>query len=167
MLIIACLSSAVGNTSASSIPPKPCPSTSLQHHTILRRRRPPPPPSTTPTRTKAAPMGRSRTSTTMSTLTPLALLLLACSAGAFMLPPRTAYSTRVHSSKSVRRPTPSRISQTENFRDAKELSRKFVDDYQHLHQNNGGEKKRVAIFGGGLSGLACAKYVSLVILCRQ
>jgi hypothetical protein len=107
-------------------------------------------------------MGRSRTGTTMSTLTPLALLLLACSAGAFMLPPRTAYSTRVHSSKSVRRPTPSRISQTENFRDAKELSRKFVDDYQHLHQNNGGEKKRVAIFGGGLSGLACAKYVSFV-----
>lgn len=99
-------------------------------------------------------------------MAPLALLLLVCSAGAFVHPtttkyPTTKYSTVLHSSKSVRRPTPSRISQTGNFQDAKALSRKFIDDYHQLRQNNtGGEKKRVAIFGGGLSGLACAKYLS-------
>eukprot|EP00571_Detonula_confervacea_P009597 CAMPEP_0172316566 /NCGR_PEP_ID=MMETSP1058-20130122/28686_1 /TAXON_ID=83371 /ORGANISM="Detonula confervacea, Strain CCMP 353" /LENGTH=599 /DNA_ID=CAMNT_0013030905 /DNA_START=65 /DNA_END=1864 /DNA_ORIENTATION=+ len=94
------------------------------------------------------------------------LLLLALSAGknvdAFMNPSTAQYSTKLHSSasSSVRRPTPSRISETENFREAKELSQKFVADGELLQKNNGSEKKRVAIFGGGLSGLACAKYLS-------
>lgn len=95
------------------------------------------------------------------------LQLLAGSASAFMHPARTSYSTKLHSSastsssSSARRPTPSRISQTENFREAKELSQKFLSDHDNLQQNNNGaEKKRVAIFGGGLSGLACAKYLS-------
>jgi 15-cis-phytoene desaturase len=73
--------------------------------------------------------------------------------------PKTKLLTRIHSQSSdsptaIRRPTPSRISETENYREAKELSRKFIDDH------NQGNKKRVAIFGGGLSGLACAKYLS-------
>ena len=57
--------------------------------------------------------------------------------------------------QSQRRPTPRRIRETANFREAKELSQKF----QQIN-SNGGEKKRVAIFGGGLSGLSCAKYLS-------
>eukprot|EP00804_Cyclotella_cryptica_P004904 CCRYP_004965-RA/>CCRYP_004965-RA protein AED:0.18 eAED:0.18 QI:258/1/1/1/0.5/0.33/3/4329/603 len=54
-----------------------------------------------------------------------------------------------------RRPTPRRIRETANFKEAKELSEKFK-----RINNSGGEKKRVAIFGGGLSGLSCAKYLS-------
>eukprot|EP00584_Thalassiosira_punctigera_P000063 CAMPEP_0172531340 /NCGR_PEP_ID=MMETSP1067-20121228/4790_1 /TAXON_ID=265564 ORGANISM="Thalassiosira punctigera, Strain Tpunct2005C2" /NCGR_SAMPLE_ID=MMETSP1067 /ASSEMBLY_ACC=CAM_ASM_000444 /LENGTH=603 /DNA_ID=CAMNT_0013315711 /DNA_START=100 /DNA_END=1911 /DNA_ORIENTATION=+ len=87
------------------------------------------------------------------------------SADALMHPTRISYSTKLHSSASTvssssnRRPTPSRISQTENFRVAEELSQKFLTDCKHLRQG-GIEKKRVAIFGGGLSGLACAKYLS-------
>jgi 15-cis-phytoene desaturase len=58
-------------------------------------------------------------------------------------------------SGSPRRPTPRRIRETANFKEAKELSEKFG-----RIKNGGGEKKRVAIFGGGLSGLSCAKYLS-------
>ena len=53
---------------------------------------------------------------------------------------------------SVRRPTPSRIKKTQNFRDAADLSRKFAEE-------NVGSSSKVAIIGGGLSGLACAKYL--------
>ena len=59
----------------------------------------------------------------------------------------------------ARRPTPSRIRNTKNFKDAQALSQKFLTDYD-LMQENGYKGKRVAIFGGGLSGLACAKYLS-------
>jgi 15-cis-phytoene desaturase len=100
----------------------------------------------------------------MPTLATLLLVLLAlmsiCSIDALYMPlPKTKLLTRIHShssgsSTAIRRPTPTRISETENYREAKELSRKFVDD------RNQGNKKRVAIFGGGLSGLACAKYLS-------
>ena len=90
----------------------------------------------------------------------LVLIAIICSIDALYMPlPKTKLLTRIHSQSSdsptaIRRPTPSRISETENYREAKELSRKFIDDH------NQGNKKRVAIFGGGLSGLACAKYLS-------
>lgn len=54
-----------------------------------------------------------------------------------------------------KRQTPSRIRETANFKEAKELSEKF----QQI-KNSGAEPKRVAIFGGGLSGLSCAKYLA-------
>lgn len=57
--------------------------------------------------------------------------------------------------KTSRRPTPSRIKQTENFRSAAALSRKFQEEIVPP-----GQGKTVAIIGGGLSGLACAKYLS-------
>ncbi|KAL7447243.1 hypothetical protein ACHAXM_011027 [Skeletonema potamos] len=66
-------------------------------------------------------------------------------------------TTSLHASP--RRPTPSRIRDTQNFKDAKKLSQKFLNDYDLLTEN-GDKGKRVAIFGGGLSGLACAKYLS-------
>ncbi|KAL7542393.1 hypothetical protein ACHAXR_011743 [Thalassiosira sp. AJA248-18] len=95
---------------------------------------------------------------------PLLAFCAVRSADAFsMHPVKTQFTTKLHSStptSSDRRPTPSRISETENFREAQELSQKFLTDFENLQQNNGGEKKRVAIFGGGLSGLACAKYLS-------
>jgi 15-cis-phytoene desaturase len=53
-----------------------------------------------------------------------------------------------------RRPTPPRIKQTQNWRDAAALSQKF------RQESSTTPKKTVAIVGGGLSGLACAKYLS-------
>jgi len=49
-------------------------------------------------------------------------------------------------------PTPPRIKQTDNFRQAAALSEKLA--------GGGGSKKKVAIIGGGLSGLSCAKYLA-------
>jgi len=66
--------------------------------------------------------------------------------------------TTLHSS-STRRPTPSRIRETKNFKEAQKLSQKFLNDFDLLTEN-GDKGKRIAIFGGGLSGLACAKYLS-------
>lgn len=64
-------------------------------------------------------------------------------------------STSTTATKTSRLPTPPRIKQTENWREAAALSRKF------LHENvSGAARKTVAIIGGGLSGLACAKYLS-------
>jgi 15-cis-phytoene desaturase len=48
---------------------------------------------------------------------------------------------------------PAGISRTQNYREASELSRRF-------QVSPGGKPKTVAIIGGGLSGLACAKYLS-------
>jgi 15-cis-phytoene desaturase len=78
------------------------------------------------------------------------LLLLASSSPAVV----TAFSL---SMSQTRNPTPPRIKQTKNFRDAADLSRKFIDDHG---TQSGSSSKTVAIIGGGLSGLACAKYLS-------
>mmetsp|Transcript_5749 Transcript_5749/g.13522 ORF Transcript_5749/g.13522 Transcript_5749/m.13522 type:complete len:673 (+) Transcript_5749:64-2082(+) len=51
-------------------------------------------------------------------------------------------------------PKPEQISNTANYREAGELSKKFRDE------SADGPKKTVAIIGGGLSGLACAKYLA-------
>merc|ERR1712238_21664 len=59
--------------------------------------------------------------------------------------------------KTRRFPTPSRIKKTQNWREAAELSQKFVDD--NTSSTWAAQKKKVAIIGGGLSGLACAKYL--------
>lgn len=53
-------------------------------------------------------------------------------------------------------PKPDNIDKTDNYRIASELSKRFATDLKA----NGAEKKRVAIVGGGLSGLACAKYLA-------
>jgi 15-cis-phytoene desaturase len=53
-------------------------------------------------------------------------------------------------------PKPDNIDKTDNYRIASELSKRFASDLKA----NGTEKKRVAIVGGGLSGLACAKYLA-------
>ena len=55
----------------------------------------------------------------------------------------------------TRRPIPSRIRDTDNFKEAQKLSQKF-----QRFSTSSAKKKRVAIFGGGLSGLSCAKYLS-------
>jgi len=54
-------------------------------------------------------------------------------------------------------PKPDNIDKTDNYRIAGDLSRRFKSD---LKVGGAGEKKKVAIVGGGLSGLACAKYLS-------
>jgi 15-cis-phytoene desaturase len=54
-------------------------------------------------------------------------------------------------------PKPDAISQTENYRVAGALSSRFTSD---LKVSGEGQKKKVAIVGGGLSGLACAKYLA-------
>lgn len=53
-------------------------------------------------------------------------------------------------------PKPDNIDKTENYRIAGDLSKRFASDLRV----RGGEKKKVAIVGGGLSGLACAKYLA-------
>ena len=53
-------------------------------------------------------------------------------------------------------PKPDNIDKTDNYRIASELSKRFATDLKA----NGTEKKRVAIVGGGLRGLACAKYLA-------
>jgi len=53
-----------------------------------------------------------------------------------------------------RPPTPSRIKLTQNFREAAALSAKLADPATPQ------QRKKVAVIGGGLSGLACAKYLS-------
>jgi len=95
----------------------------------------------------------------MMTLSSLALLQLALSSScnAFVHQTRRITSSKTKLHASVRRPTPSRITQTDNYREANELSQKFLADYENINDQS---KKRVAIFGGGLSGLACAKYLS-------
>eukprot|EP00746_Dinoflagellata_sp_MGD_P143306 gnl/MRDRNA2_/MRDRNA2_76145_c0_seq1.p1 gnl/MRDRNA2_/MRDRNA2_76145_c0~~gnl/MRDRNA2_/MRDRNA2_76145_c0_seq1.p1 ORF type:complete len:748 (+),score=147.53 gnl/MRDRNA2_/MRDRNA2_76145_c0_seq1:218-2245(+) len=55
----------------------------------------------------------------------------------------------------ARLPTPPRIKQTQNWHDAAKLSQKFRDE-----KTPESKSKTVAIIGGGLSGLACAKYLS-------
>ena len=50
-------------------------------------------------------------------------------------------------------PKPAQISNTDNYREGAALSQKFKD------LKDMGEKKKVVIVGGGLSGLACAKYL--------
>jgi 15-cis-phytoene desaturase len=73
----------------------------------------------------------------------------------------SAFSMRMMSSvtssnyKTHRFPTPPRIKKTQNWREAAEISKKFRDETTSPTQ-----KKKVAIIGGGLSGLACAKYLS-------
>eukprot|EP00535_Pseudo-nitzschia_heimii_P003175 CAMPEP_0197174442 /NCGR_PEP_ID=MMETSP1423-20130617/961_1 /TAXON_ID=476441 /ORGANISM="Pseudo-nitzschia heimii, Strain UNC1101" /LENGTH=583 /DNA_ID=CAMNT_0042623373 /DNA_START=119 /DNA_END=1873 /DNA_ORIENTATION=+ len=57
--------------------------------------------------------------------------------------------------KTSRFPTPPRIKKTQNWKEAAEKSQKFRDE-----QTTAGHKKKVAIIGGGLSGLACAKYLA-------
>ena len=52
-------------------------------------------------------------------------------------------------------PTPPELSETVNYHEAAELSAKF----KALGASVGNKKKKVAIIGGGLSGLACARYL--------
>jgi len=49
---------------------------------------------------------------------------------------------------------PANIENTANYKEAKALSAKFVQISSQV------EQKTVAVIGGGLSGLACAKYLS-------
>uniref|UniRef100_A0A7S4EA13 Amine oxidase n=1 Tax=Pelagomonas calceolata TaxID=35677 RepID=A0A7S4EA13_9STRA len=55
----------------------------------------------------------------------------------------------------ARRPEPSRLENTQNYRDATAASARFNNELQAKDK-----KKTVAIIGGGLSGLSCAKYLS-------
>mmetsp|Transcript_19641 Transcript_19641/g.33009 ORF Transcript_19641/g.33009 Transcript_19641/m.33009 type:complete len:645 (-) Transcript_19641:117-2051(-) len=53
-------------------------------------------------------------------------------------------------------PYPEQVKNTDNFRYAKALSQKLAADGKNPHI----KKKTVAVIGGGLSGLACAKYLA-------
>ena len=102
----------------------------------------------------------------MMTMRPFSVLAcLMVSISAFTLRSSSSHYTRrlgkltstadTNNQSRNKRPTPRRIRETDNFKEAKELSGKF----QQI-RNSDGVKKRVAIFGGGLSGLSCAKYLS-------
>ena len=56
-------------------------------------------------------------------------------------------------------PKPKQLSNTDNYREAEALSKKFVSSAEAI-ASSPGKKKKVAVIGGGLSGLSCAKYLS-------
>mmetsp|Transcript_15856 Transcript_15856/g.33311 ORF Transcript_15856/g.33311 Transcript_15856/m.33311 type:complete len:620 (-) Transcript_15856:56-1915(-) len=73
---------------------------------------------------------------------------------------RSSSASRVHSGSSslVMRDYPKpNVEDTDNYRFANEMSRSFKTT---LKITDPAQKKKVAIIGGGLSGLACAKYLS-------
>ena len=87
------------------------------------------------------------------TVTSLLLLVLVCAidhVDSFSLSMSSSSS-----SKTSRLPTPPRIKRTANWNVAAALSNKFQEERVTLDK-----QKTVAIIGGGLSGLACAKYLS-------
>jgi 15-cis-phytoene desaturase len=92
-------------------------------------------------------MARWRTNATAAAATAAASLLL------IAVSPATAFTLTMGQ---ARFPTPPRIKQTQNFREAAALSRNFVPEKSSDTDNS----KTVAIIGGGLSGLACAKYLA-------
>ena len=94
---------------------------------------------------------------TISSLVLLQLALSSCAAFIHQQQKRRTIYSKAKLYATLRRPTPSRITQTDNYREANELSQKFLADYENINDQS---KKRIAIFGGGLSGLACAKYLS-------
>jgi len=55
-------------------------------------------------------------------------------------------------------PKPSKLEDTDNYREAAALSSKMASSAWKTRET--GSKKKVAIIGGGLSGLSCAKYLS-------
>lgn len=55
--------------------------------------------------------------------------------------------------------TPSRIKSTRNYIEAAKKSKKFLNEYRGGNEASR-TKKKVAIIGGGLSGLSCGKYLS-------
>merc|ERR1719247_3667426 len=75
------------------------------------------------------------------------------------LPRRWPILLLVISTLAVRLPTPARIKTTANYRDAATLSQKLSDAGAQVAAGSS-KKQSVAIIGGGLSGLACAKYLA-------
>jgi glutamate dehydrogenase/leucine dehydrogenase len=86
----------------------------------------------------------------------LRLLLLAPAALALTVPTASRTGAQPRSSVPLMRdyPTPKGIFKTGNYLEGQALSQKMA---AYAWQ---GEKKTVAIVGGGLSGLACAKYLA-------
>ena len=89
----------------------------------------------------------------LTLLAALLLLLRWCSlGGAFrsssVLQPRRHFDAALRDY-----PTPPELSETANYHEAAALSAKF----KALGASVGNKKKKVAIIGGGLSGLACAR----------
>ena len=71
-----------------------------------------------------------------------------------------AHAASTHTTATTHRyPTPPRIKTTNNYRDAAQLSEDLLAAAPHATAD-GGHKKTVAVVGGGLSGLACAKYLA-------
>ena len=64
-------------------------------------------------------------------------------------------ATALDSHQTSRLPTPKRIKETRNFKEAAALSKKLAEE-----NVSPSDSKTVAIIGGGLSGLACAKYLA-------
>jgi len=79
----------------------------------------------------------------------VAIQLAAC----FRLSSTSRSSSRSSSITMKDYPKPSRLENTDNFRDAAALSARFAS------LKGKGPSKTVAIIGGGLSGLACARYL--------
>jgi 15-cis-phytoene desaturase len=100
------------------------------------------------------------------TPTVLGVLALACGATALVAPPALHQTRRpaAAAAQQRRRMTPTardfpkpNVENTDPYREANALSARFSTD---LRVASPAEAKTVAIIGGGLSGLACAKYLT-------
>jgi 15-cis-phytoene desaturase len=94
----------------------------------------------------------------MSLLVASSLLL-----AGYVLPPtpvRPAAPAASRSSEPIMKdfPKPSQLENTDNYRESSALSRKMAS--MAWKTIEAGKKQKVAIIGGGLSGLSCAKYLS-------
>jgi 15-cis-phytoene desaturase len=86
----------------------------------------------------------------------IVLSLLLAAVQAFV--PHSPIRARIHQHSSLVMkdyPKPAQPENTDNFREASALSARF----KTLGATAGNKKKKVAIIGGGLSGLACARYL--------
>jgi 15-cis-phytoene desaturase len=94
----------------------------------------------------------------------MALLTSVLAASAYVLQPqpalRTDTSSHVRTAAPVMKdfPKPKQLENTDPWREANALSNKFSSANWKIAE--AGTKQKVAIIGGGLSGLACAKYLS-------
>lgn len=91
----------------------------------------------------------------LATISDLAFAFSSLSMSPTPPPPPKSSTKNKSRMKLDRYPTPRRIKLTQNWKESKELSNKFLQEKSTTQS-----KKKIAIIGGGLSGLACAKYLS-------
>jgi len=82
------------------------------------------------------------------------LIYVASFANGFVVPPQR--QSIIPSSSSLQDYSKPNVEDTENYRTFEQLSKSFTTTMKASNE----KRKKVAVIGGGLSGLACAKYLA-------